>query len=50
LLPDALGRGGLALDDLKDGSNYTIVLVGPRPGLEGDWFKSHDVVMIPSAP
>ncbi len=50
LLSDALGRGGLSVDGLQDGSNYTIVLVGPRPGLEGDWFKPHDVVMIPSAP
>lgn len=50
LLSEALSRGGLSLGDLEDGFNYTIVLVGPRPGLEGAWFKSHEVVMIPSDP
>jgi hypothetical protein len=50
LLPDALEKGGLTLDDLQDRKNFTIVLVGPKPGMEGSWFKSHSVVMIPSAP
>ena len=50
-LVEALDRGGLSLDVLEDGQNYTIVLVGPKPGLEGgDWFNGFEMTVVPSAP
>jgi hypothetical protein len=50
LLTDALARGGLSLDALQDGKNYTVVVAGPSPTLEGSWFKPMVITVISSDP
>lgn len=50
LLTDALARGGLSLDSLQDGKNYTVVVAGPSPTLEGSWYKPMVITVIPSDP
>lgn len=50
-LADALERGGLSIDSLEDGRNYTVVFYGPRPSLEaGSWFKAFSVTVVASDP
>jgi len=50
-LTDALARGGLSLDSLENGKNYTKVLAGPLPGmLATDWYRGHVVTVLPSDP
>lgn len=50
LLTDALARGGLSLDALQDGKNYTVVVAGPSPALEGSWYKPMVITVISSDP
>ncbi|MFW5740168.1 MAG: hypothetical protein ACOC1F_07365 [Myxococcota bacterium] len=51
LLTEALERGGLTLDALQDGKNYTVVMVGPKPAVgEGAWFRPFTVTVLPSDP
>lgn len=50
-LIDALARGGLSLDTVEDGKNYTLVLIGPKPGtIAGSWFKPFSITVIPNDP
>ncbi|HQK20960.1 MAG TPA: hypothetical protein PLJ27_26090, partial [Polyangiaceae bacterium] len=50
LLTDALDRGGLSLSSLQDGKDYTVVVAGPNPGRQGDWFHSMVITVLPSDP
>ena len=51
LLTEALARGGVSLDTIEEGKNYTVVLVGPRPGaVSGTWFKDFSITVIANDP
>ncbi len=50
-LTEALTRGGLTLESISNGQNYTVVLVGPRLGTgAGAWHSGSMISVLPSAP
>ncbi len=51
LVGDAMARGGVAGQDVVSGSNFTVVLVGPRAGLgDGAWWAGFTMTVIRSDP
>lgn len=51
LVGDAMARGGVAAQDIADGKNFTVLLLGPRAGMgAGSWWNEFTMTLVRNDP